>query len=323
MFHPFSTYVLVQLLQSDEPEEVPVVKTALCDYLDMDPDVTLGVLCDQTVPPADRRMQQWQNTECLCGPTSDCNLHWLTIAIALGQVQDVIVNAHHTIEYLKYTRHPQTPNPNWLTNPGHQTMILPAGFELQPQSRSHLRIVLYPCVAYTARTVCPKGKAELPLLVPNFLVEEMQFDDFQSIPFLTNDRHYNLTLTGTMYTVNERSTFIHLEPLIITNTYTGLNVRDCPKVQLENFEAWMASMRGRVKGDPIIVAELARTQHRQMRTVIGWLEPLDGTHLFRECDSAREWNHKRLELEAQFWKHVEFFPHNFKLDCFLACSITF
>ncbi|KAG2062824.1 hypothetical protein BDR04DRAFT_1123681, partial [Suillus decipiens] len=61
--------------------------------------------------------------------------------------------------------------------------------------------------------------------------------------------------------------------------------------------------------------------------IIGWLDPFDGTHLFRECNFAREWNHKRLELEAQFWnnsnkpldrKHVEFFPHNFKLDRFLV-----
>ncbi|KAF8444883.1 hypothetical protein L210DRAFT_3531311 [Boletus edulis BED1] len=42
--------VLVQLLQSDEPEEVAVVKVALLKHLDMDPPVTLGVLCDQIVP---------------------------------------------------------------------------------------------------------------------------------------------------------------------------------------------------------------------------------------------------------------------------------
>ncbi|KAF9241809.1 hypothetical protein BU15DRAFT_44574, partial [Melanogaster broomeanus] len=45
--------VLVQLLQSDEPEEVAVVKAALLKHLDMDPSVTLGVLCDQIVPPED------------------------------------------------------------------------------------------------------------------------------------------------------------------------------------------------------------------------------------------------------------------------------
>ncbi|KZT71675.1 hypothetical protein DAEQUDRAFT_723739 [Daedalea quercina L-15889] len=43
--------VLVQLLQSDEPNEVSVVKRMLSEHLDMDPAVTLGVLCDQVVPP--------------------------------------------------------------------------------------------------------------------------------------------------------------------------------------------------------------------------------------------------------------------------------
>ncbi|KAI0267058.1 apoptosis inhibitory protein 5-domain-containing protein [Gloeopeniophorella convolvens] len=43
--------VLVQLLQSDEPEEVAVVKTALIEHLELDSRVTLNVLCDQIVPP--------------------------------------------------------------------------------------------------------------------------------------------------------------------------------------------------------------------------------------------------------------------------------
>ncbi|KAH9053212.1 apoptosis inhibitory protein 5-domain-containing protein [Lactarius vividus] len=45
--------VLVQLLQSDEPEEVAVVKMALIQHLELDSKVTLGVLCDQIVPPDD------------------------------------------------------------------------------------------------------------------------------------------------------------------------------------------------------------------------------------------------------------------------------
>ncbi|KAN0116351.1 Apoptosis inhibitory protein 5 (API5) domain containing protein [Russula decolorans] len=45
--------VLVQLLQSDEPREVAVVKTALIQHLELDSKVTLGVLCDQIVPPDD------------------------------------------------------------------------------------------------------------------------------------------------------------------------------------------------------------------------------------------------------------------------------
>lgn len=37
----------------DEPNEVVVVKRALQEHLDLDPGVTLGVLCDQIVPPED------------------------------------------------------------------------------------------------------------------------------------------------------------------------------------------------------------------------------------------------------------------------------
>lgn len=62
-----NTDVLLQLLQSgehlldldlsflmfpaDEPLEVVVVKKALSEHLDMDPCVTLAVLCDQIIPP--------------------------------------------------------------------------------------------------------------------------------------------------------------------------------------------------------------------------------------------------------------------------------
>ncbi|KAJ3538874.1 hypothetical protein NM688_g6450 [Phlebia brevispora] len=39
--------------RTDEPEEVEVVEQQLTEHLDMDPKVTLGVLCDQIVPPED------------------------------------------------------------------------------------------------------------------------------------------------------------------------------------------------------------------------------------------------------------------------------
>ncbi|KAG1893546.1 uncharacterized protein F5891DRAFT_985774 [Suillus fuscotomentosus] len=42
--------------------------------------------------------------------------------------------------------------------------------------------------------------------------------------------------------------------------------------------------------------------------IITWVEPMDGYILFQECTAAWHWNHKRLELEAQYWKHVEYFP---------------
>ncbi|KAF5337644.1 hypothetical protein D9758_013030 [Tetrapyrgos nigripes] len=43
--------VLVQLLQTDDPNEVNVVKRALVEHLHLDPRITLGVLCDQLIPP--------------------------------------------------------------------------------------------------------------------------------------------------------------------------------------------------------------------------------------------------------------------------------
>ncbi|KAG2051219.1 hypothetical protein BDR06DRAFT_1061732 [Suillus hirtellus] len=42
--------------------------------------------------------------------------------------------------------------------------------------------------------------------------------------------------------------------------------------------------------------------------IITWLETVDGYLLFQECMAAWHWNHKKLELEAQFWKHVGYFP---------------
>ncbi|KAF9258846.1 hypothetical protein L218DRAFT_876210 [Marasmius fiardii PR-910] len=49
--------VLVQLLQSDEPNEVNVVRKALVEHLRMDARVTLGVFCDQVVP-LDQQMDE-------------------------------------------------------------------------------------------------------------------------------------------------------------------------------------------------------------------------------------------------------------------------
>jgi hypothetical protein len=46
IFHRF-------FIPADEPEEVAVVKTALIQHLEFDSKVTLGVLCDQIVPPDD------------------------------------------------------------------------------------------------------------------------------------------------------------------------------------------------------------------------------------------------------------------------------
>ncbi|KAG0707426.1 hypothetical protein DFH29DRAFT_871454 [Suillus ampliporus] len=47
--------------------------------------------------------------------------------------------------------------------------------------------------------------------------------------------------------------------------------------------------------------------------VITWLEDLNGCLLFSECIKPSDWEHKNLELEAQYWKHIEFFPHTFQM----------
>ncbi|KAG1897558.1 uncharacterized protein F5891DRAFT_1191756 [Suillus fuscotomentosus] len=48
--------------------------------------------------------------------------------------------------------------------------------------------------------------------------------------------------------------------------------------------------------------------------IIAWFEDFDANLLFQECAFAREWNHKRLELEAQFWKHIDFFPRHYSMQ---------
>ncbi|KAG1845939.1 hypothetical protein C8R48DRAFT_779683 [Suillus tomentosus] len=132
----------------------------------------------------------------------------------------------------------------------------------------------------------------VPLLGPDFTVQGLQFDLLKNEVY--GEWEEFVHPSGVAYYYNRTR-----------NTYTGLNIRDCSQDRIDKFEAWIENVDGDVYLYYLVALE-AR--------IIGWLEPLDGTLLFRECDSARRWNHKRLELEAQFWKHVEFFPRDFKLD---------
>ncbi|KAH9895220.1 hypothetical protein C8Q73DRAFT_644717 [Cubamyces lactineus] len=78
--------VLVQLLQSDEPEEVTFVKRALMQHLDMDPAVTLGVICDQVVPsdePLDEEEQSIRD-----------RLRSLVLAFLAGEAKRSLVERH-------------------------------------------------------------------------------------------------------------------------------------------------------------------------------------------------------------------------------------
>ncbi|KAI8992938.1 hypothetical protein BD414DRAFT_514013 [Trametes punicea] len=78
--------VLVQLLQSDEPEEVTFVKRALTQHLDMDPSVTLGVLCDQIVPPDEPLDEEEQSIR--------DRLRSLVIAFLAGEARRSLVERH-------------------------------------------------------------------------------------------------------------------------------------------------------------------------------------------------------------------------------------
>ncbi|KAI0364432.1 hypothetical protein BV20DRAFT_859949 [Pilatotrama ljubarskyi] len=78
--------VLVQLLQSDEPEEVTFVKRALTQHLDMDPVITLGVICDQVVPPDEPLDEEEQAIR--------DRLRSLVLAFLAGEAKRSLVERH-------------------------------------------------------------------------------------------------------------------------------------------------------------------------------------------------------------------------------------
>ncbi|OJT02632.1 Apoptosis inhibitor 5-A [Trametes pubescens] len=81
--------VLVQLLQSDEPEEVTFVKRALTQHLDMDPTITLGVICDQIVPPDEPLDEEEQAIR--------DRLRSLVLAFLAGEAKRSLVERHANI----------------------------------------------------------------------------------------------------------------------------------------------------------------------------------------------------------------------------------
>ncbi|KAG2120280.1 hypothetical protein BD769DRAFT_1671701 [Suillus cothurnatus] len=102
-----------------------------------------------------------------------------------------------------------------------------------------------------------------------------------------------------------------------TRTYTEMNVGTCSEEQLTRLESWIDASRSKIDGkqwllvvDPMLVRGEEVYPYYYVvpeNQIITWVEPIDGYILFQEC-TAWHWNHKRLELEAQYWKHVEYFP---------------
>lgn len=71
---------------TDEPDEVVVVKKALTEHLDMDPRVTLGVLCDQIAPLDEPMDEEEQNIR--------DHLRSLVLSFLSGEAKRAIVERH-------------------------------------------------------------------------------------------------------------------------------------------------------------------------------------------------------------------------------------
>lgn len=106
------------------------------------------------------------------------------------------------------------------------------------------------------------------------------------------------------------------------NTYTSMDINRCQDLQA--LEAFIDASRSAAKEDgwvlvvcPTIFMGEDRYQYYYVvpdHQTIAWLEDIDGRILFGECVNPSKWRHKRLELEAQYWRHFEFFPHNFRMN---------
>ncbi|KAG1794064.1 uncharacterized protein BJ212DRAFT_1490174 [Suillus subaureus] len=105
-------------------------------------------------------------------------------------------------------------------------------------------------------------------------------------------------------------------------TYTSMNLRNYQDLRmLDNF---VDASRAAAQEDGWILVVYPTTFMGEKRfqyyyvvpdqRIIAWLEELNGYILFRECVIPSKWPHKRLELEAQYWRHFEFFPHSCRME---------
>ncbi|KAG1888618.1 hypothetical protein F4604DRAFT_1674279 [Suillus subluteus] len=88
-----------------------------------------------------------------------------------------------------------------------------------------------------------------------------------------------------------------------TTTYVEANLRSCSDERLRQLESWIEASRAKLNGKQyLLVVEPITVREKEIypyyyvipeNHIITWVEP----------------NHKRLKLEAQYWKHVEYFPH--------------
>ncbi|KAG1893337.1 uncharacterized protein F5891DRAFT_1196569 [Suillus fuscotomentosus] len=125
-------------------------------------------------------------------------------------------------------------------------------------------------------------------------------------------------------------------------TYTSMNLRTYQDLQMLN--NFIDASRAAAQEDgwllvvhPTMFMGEKRFQYYYVvpdQRIIAWLEELNGYILFREGVNPSKWPHKRLELEAQYWRHFEFFPHSCRIEtsvvrrlrreigCYLGEAIT-
>ncbi|KAG1866142.1 hypothetical protein F4604DRAFT_1682874 [Suillus subluteus] len=95
------------------------------------------------------------------------------------------------------------------------------------------------------------------------------------------------------------------------NTFTEMNMRACSDEQFQRLESWIHASRLKINNEHwLLVVEPISARGEEVYSyycvvpknrIITWLEPVDAYLLFQECTTVSHWNHKRLELEAQFW----------------------
>ncbi|KAG2352865.1 hypothetical protein BDR07DRAFT_1383805 [Suillus spraguei] len=112
-------------------------------------------------------------------------------------------------------------------------------------------------------------------------------------------------------------------------TYTSVNLR-C-YADLQNIDNFIHAIRAVAQEDgwilvvhPTIFRGEEKFQYYFVvpdQHIIAWTEELNGYLLFRDCIQPSQWEHKRLELEAQYWKHFEFFPQQSLMDVSVVRSI--
>ncbi|KAG1751526.1 uncharacterized protein EDB91DRAFT_1078293 [Suillus paluster] len=134
-------------------------------------------------------------------------------------------------------------------------------------------------------------------------------------PYLANATwavHRNGTVT---IELPQLVTFV-CDDVNLTAASTGL--KTCSDEWLQRLESWIEASRAKLNGkryllvvEPIVAREKEIYPYYYIvpeNHIITWVEPVNVYLLFQES-IASHWNHKRLELEAQYWKHVEYFPH--------------